>query len=204
MAWEGSRVAGLPAEGAIWSPARAHAKDNRITGEPEGRAEATEHTLPGSLLRAFCTIVSMALAFAVTTAAGWPGAGQRGWLEARNRFSSGPRGQRIFEGLPQPGLRALPPSSPLGRRRPGERGVEREPRDPPEPPRAARSQRDVQGRGTCAWGNSRPCQARRLKRPWLILGLVEILLEGQFLLPILLSDTRSIPHILRAGGWVRL
>ena len=42
LAWEGSRVAGLPAEGAIWSPARAHAKDNRITGEPEGRAEATE------------------------------------------------------------------------------------------------------------------------------------------------------------------
>lgn len=55
-----------------------------------------------------CTIVSMALRFAVTTTPGWPGAGQGCRLEARNGFSSRPSSQHIFEGLPRPGLRTVP------------------------------------------------------------------------------------------------
>lgn len=70
-----------------------------------------------------CTIVSMALGFAVTTTPGWPSAGQRCRLEASSGFSRRPRSQHIFEGLPRPALWTRPLSSPWGGRRPGERGI---------------------------------------------------------------------------------
>lgn len=71
-----------------------------------------------------CTIVSMALGFAVTTAPGWPSAGQRCRLEASSGFPRRPRSQHIFEGLPRPTLWTRPLSSPRGSQGPGERGIE--------------------------------------------------------------------------------
>ena len=76
----------------------------------------------------------MALGFAVTTAPGWPSAGQRCRLEASSGFPRGPRSQHIFEGLPRPTLWTQPLSGPRGGRGHGEHGIEEGPGGLREPP----------------------------------------------------------------------
>lgn len=91
----GSELAGLPAKGALLSPKRAQAKHNSTRGMEERHMEARPSTPSGGSRPALpaagsqgCTIVSMALGVAVTTASGWPGAGQCCGLQAGNRFPS--------------------------------------------------------------------------------------------------------------------
>lgn len=92
----GSELAGLPAKGALLSPKRAQAKHNSAgRGTEERHMEARPSTpsggqpprAPGSRLPGLHNRFHGAWC-AVTTASGWPGAGQCCGLQAGNRFPS--------------------------------------------------------------------------------------------------------------------
>lgn len=95
----------------------------------------------------------MALGVAVTTGVGWPGAGPRGWPQARNRFARGPAASTFLKAWPGPGVQALPSDGGEGAR------------GPAAALRCVQPQRDGQGPGTAAFGNAGPCPARQLRRP---------------------------------------
>lgn len=154
LARTGKGLAGLPAEELPWSLAPALRQPRPSPAEDQGYRA---HALPGSLLRA-CTTVSMAPGFAVTTTTGWPGAGQCGRLQARNRFSRGPRGQRIFEGLPPAG-----PTGQWGAH--GAGGWEGTQGLAAASPCHALARQDHQDQGTATFGNARPWHARPLRHP---------------------------------------
>lgn len=102
----GGQGGGSPCRRSAAEPSCGRAKHNSGRGRA-GRAPATEHPGLGCQLWPR-TAVSMALGVAVTTGAGWPGAGPRGWQQARNQFARGPAASTFLKAWPGPGVQALP------------------------------------------------------------------------------------------------